>query len=108
MAYPMVVLDGVRDVVRRRYEFPKHAVDQTIVRDIGVAQLEEAISNRSEVIEDYPEDEYGPSCLILEFTSAGRPLHVQCTYPTRPAQKIVTVYEPSPDLWRDFKFRKTD
>ena len=62
----------------------------------------------SNVIEDYLEDKYGPSCLILGFTSAGRPLHVQCSYPTRPLVKIVTVYEPDPDLWIDLKTRKID
>jgi hypothetical protein len=41
--------------------------------------MEQAVSMRSEVIEDYPEDKYGPSCLILGFTVYGRPLHVQCS-----------------------------
>ncbi len=105
----MALLDEIRTkIAARRYEFSKHAVDQTIVRDISVAELEEAISNRSEVIEDYPEDKYGPSCLILGFTRAGRPLHVQCSYPSRPLVKIVTVYQPAPDLWTDFRTRKTD
>jgi len=105
----MALLDDIRDkIVRRQYEFSKHAVDQTIVRDIRVVELEQAISNRSEVIEDYPEDRYGPSCLILGFTRTGRPLHVQCSYPTRPLVKIVTVYEPDPELWIDLRIRRTD
>ncbi len=105
----MALLDDIRlKIATRQYEFSKHAVDQTILRAISVAELEEAISNRSEVIEDYPEDKYGPSCLILGFTAKGRPLHVQCSYPSRPLVKIVTVYEPDPDLWIDSKIRKTD
>ncbi len=83
-------------------------MDQTIIRGITVAELEQAISNRSEVIEDYPEDKYGPSGLILGFTADGRPLHVQCSYPARPLVKIVTVYEPDPSLWINFRVRKTD
>ena len=68
----MALLDDIRDkIARRQYEFSKHAVDQTITRNISVAELEQALSNRSEVIEDYPEDKYGPSCLILGFTSRG-------------------------------------
>jgi len=64
----MVLLDNIRDkIARRQYEFSKHAVDQTIVRGISVFELEQAISSRSEVIEDYPEDKYGPSCLVLGF-----------------------------------------
>ena len=105
----MALLDNIRGkIARRQYEFSKHAVDQTIVRDISVYELEQAISSQSEVIEDYPEDKYGPSCLILGFTSAGRPLHVQCSHPARPLIKIITVYEPDPELWIDLRIRKTD
>ena len=59
-------------------------------------EVEEAIASRSEVIEDYPNDKYGPSCLVLGYTKAGRPLHVQCSYPSRPLVKIITLYEPDP------------
>lgn len=105
----MGMLDDIRDKIRRRqYEFSKHAVDQSIIRDVSVVEVEEAISNRSEVIEDYPEDKYGPSCLILGFTKAGRPLHVQCSHPSRPLVKVVTLYEPDPELWIDFRVRRAD
>jgi len=91
---------------RRQYEFSKHAVDQSIIRDISVAEMEDAISGQSEIIEEYPDDKYGPSCLVLGFTKAGRPLHVQCSYPTRSVVKIITLYEPDPDLWIDFRLRR--
>jgi hypothetical protein len=97
-----------RKILRRKYEFSKHAVDQSIVRDISVAEVEEAISGRSEIIEDYPDDKYGPSCLILGFTNAGRPLHLQCSYPNRTLVKIITLYEPDLDLWVNFRIRKQD
>lgn len=93
-------------VLRREYEFSKHAVDQSIKCDISVSEIEDAVANRSEVIEDYPEDKYGPSCLILGFTRKGRPLHVQCSYPSRPLVKIVTVYEPDPGRWVDHRIRR--
>jgi hypothetical protein len=105
----MAILDDIKQkVAARQYEFSKHAVDQAIVRGINVTELEDAVLNRSAVIEDYPEDKYGPSCLILGFTVAGRPLHVQCSYPSRPLIKIVTVYEPDRDLWTDLRIRKPD
>jgi len=105
----MALLDDIREkVARRQYEFSKHAVDQTLVRNISVAELEYAITSRSEVIEDYPENKYGPSCLVLGFTTSGRPLHVQCSYPVRPLIKIITVYEPDQELWIDLRVRKTD
>ncbi len=105
----MNLLEGIRDkILHRQYEFSKHAVDQSIVRQISVAELEQAISDRPEVIEDYPDDKYGPSCLILGFTTAGRPLHLQCSYPSRPVIKIITLYEPDPALWDNFRIRKSD
>ena len=73
----MDTLEGIKEKVgRRQYEFSKHAVDQTIVREISVMEVEEGLLGESEVIEDYPKDKYGPSCLILGFSRAGRPLHV--------------------------------
>lgn len=86
----------------------RHALDKSIIRDISISEIEEAIENRSEVVENYPDDKYGPSCLILGFTGTGRPIHVQCSYATRSPIKIITVYEPDPDLWIDRRVRKTD
>jgi hypothetical protein len=103
----MGMLEQIRSkMLRRQYEFSKHAVDQSIIREISVAEVEQAVSGRSEVVEDYPDDKYGPSCLILGFTKAGRPIHLQCSYPSRPLIKIITLYEPDPDRWEDFKVRK--
>lgn len=93
-------------ILQRQYEFSKHAVDQSIIRDISVVEMEEAISGRCEIIEDYPDDKYGPSCLIFGFTKDRRPLHLQCSYPSRPLIKIITLYDPDPDFWVDFRVRK--
>ena len=95
----MTLIEEIRiKIKRRRYEYSKHAVDQSIIRDISVAELEDAMGENSEIIEDYPDDKYGPSCLILSYTKTGRPLHIQCSYPSRPLIKIITLYEPDPDL----------
>jgi hypothetical protein len=103
----MTLIREIRAKVKhRQYEFSKHAVDQSIIRDICVEELEDAIGGQSEVIEDYPEDKYGPSCLILGHTEEGRPLHIHCSYPSRDLIKIITLYEPDPDLWIDFRIRK--
>jgi len=44
--------------------------------------------------------------LCKGVTEAGRPLHIQCSYPTRPLIKIITTYEPDKDLWIDYKIRR--
>jgi len=87
------------------FEFSQHAVDQSITREIAVTEIRQAIA-AGEVIEDYPKDKYGPSCLVFGMTGADRPLHVQCSYPSRPILKIITVYEPDPDLWIQFRQRR--
>ncbi|MEB3231504.1 MAG: DUF4258 domain-containing protein, partial [Leptolyngbyaceae bacterium] len=80
--------------------FSKHAVDQSILRKIRVQEIREAIAT-GQIIEDYPDDKYGPSCLIYGSTQRQRSLHVQCSYPSRPLLKIITVYEPDPQRWTE-------
>lgn len=102
----MSLIDEIREkIAANRFELSKHAADQSILRRVQIREVREAFAN-GEVIEDYPNDKYGPSCLIFGFTLAGRPLHVQCSYPSRPLIKIVTLYEPDPELWTDFKTRR--
>ena len=67
----MATIHEIRNkIVTCQFEFSRHAVDQSILRRINVQQIREAIED-GKVIEDYPEDKYGPSCLILGFTGAG-------------------------------------
>jgi uncharacterized protein DUF4258 len=102
----VVDLDAIKAKFRRNeFEFSKHAVDQTLIRRITVQELREAVAT-SEVIEDYPADKYGPCCLLLGFTTAGRPLHVQVSYPSRPLIRVVTIYQPDPERWVDHRYRR--
>ncbi len=101
------MIDQIRDKIQAgQFEFSKHAVDNAILRHVSVQEFREAIKN-GEIIEDYPHDKYGPSCIVLGFTQKGRPLHIQCSYPSRPLIKIITLYEPDPSEWIDFKVRRT-
>ena len=100
------MIDAIRTkVADDLFEFSKHAVDQSILRNISLDEFRESIGNAT-VIEDYPDDKYGPSCLVLGFTKNGRPIHVQCTYATRGLLKVITLYEPDEDLWIDFRSRR--
>ena len=87
------------------FEFSRHAVDQSILRGITVQELREAILD-GEVIEDYPEDKYGPSCLVFGKTKSQRPLHMQCSHPSREVVKIITLYQPDLEQWIDYKVRR--
>ena len=89
----------------RRYVVTLHAVRQAEERKIAIQELEEAVrSADAEIIENYPEDERGPSCLLLGVTMNGRVLHIQLSHP--PAVWVITTYEPSDDKWTDAKTRR--
>ena len=102
----MTQAEGIQaKVVAGEYEFSRHAVDQSIKRHISLQEVREAVAS-SQMIEDYPNDKYGPSCLLLGFTQNMRPLHIQCCDPARLLVKVVTVYEPDPNQWIEWKTRK--
>ena len=94
-----------RKIAQDQFEFSKHATDQSILRNILVDEVRQALKN-GEIIEDYPNDKYGPSCLIFGHTKESRPIHVYCSYPSQSVIKIITVYEPSELEWIDFKTRR--
>lgn len=104
----MTQTEGIQaKVAAGQFEFSRHAVDQSLRRRISVQEVREAVAG-SQMIEDYPDDKYGPSCLLLGYTQNLRPLHLQCSYPSRPLIKVITVYEPDPNQWVDWKTRKRE
>jgi len=59
-----------------------------------------------EIIEDYPEDVRGHSCLLFTFSKMRRPIHLVCA-PKEEYLGIITAYIPSLGKWnKDFKTRK--
>jgi hypothetical protein len=100
------MIEAIRQKVSEgRFEFTQHAVDRSIVRRISAEELRQAIAT-GEIIEDYPDDRYGPSCLILGYTQEGRRLHIHCSYGRRELIKIITVYQPDPSQWIEFRTRR--
>ncbi len=102
----MQIAEIVENIKNKKYEFSRHAVDQSILRNIDVSEIEQAIIENALIIEDYPDDKYGPSCLILGYTKSDRPLHIQCGYSGDHIIKFITLYQPDPELWIDNKIRK--
>jgi len=99
------VLHAVQDAARKKLLFLPHAVKQ-MARPacmISPAEVERAIVE-GEVIEEYPEDVRGPSCLMLG-SGDGRPIHVVCA-PKEEYLAVVTAYVPDPSQWSpDFRRR---
>ena len=98
--------DGIQAEIRRgSYRFTIHAGERMIERHIAVSEVEEAIlAESAEVIEDYPNDPRGSSCLVLGMTAKERSLHVQCSYP--PNVVVITAYEPESTEWLDWRTRR--
>ncbi|HEY88294.1 MAG TPA: DUF4258 domain-containing protein [Thermoflexia bacterium] len=80
------------------FEFSRHAFHRVIERNISEAEIRQA-GAKAHLIEDYPHDKYSPSCLLLGFTTAGRPLHFQVSYVDTELVKIITLYQPSETKW---------
>ncbi len=98
----------IRSQVRAKtYRLTKHATIARLERGIQISDIERALSN-GEIIEQYPDSEPYPSCLILGWLASGDPLHVVCSRgQVEPTLRIVTVYEPEDALWeRSYKIRK--
>ena len=75
-------------------------------RKIKAEDIEEAIS-KGEIIEPYPDDPRGASCLISGLTRKGRPLHIVCGRLEENEILIITAYEPDAEEWEaDWKTRK--
>jgi len=80
------------------------AVKRMIRRSIQRIEVEESVL-AGEIIEQYPDDKYSPSCLIYGVSKAGRNLHVQVSIP--PAVTVITAYEPNATEWIDCRVRRT-
>ncbi len=101
------VLLQVRLAAERKILFLPHAVRQMSrpSRMISPTEIERVIF-AGELVEDYPEDSRGHSCLILGLGDGGRPLHVVCS-PKVDYLAIITAYVPQPEHWSsDFRERK--
>ena len=89
----------------KRTLFLPHAIRQMsrLDRMISAEEIEEVIE-QGEIIEDYPEDKRGASCLVAYINQ--RPIHVVCS-PKDDYLAIITAYLPDPELWSEnFKERR--
>jgi hypothetical protein len=98
------------ETVRRQlsageFEFSRHALKRVVERNIGDQEIRQA-GAQAHIIENYPDDKYSPSCLLLGFTQTGRPLHIQVSLAETELVKIITIYEPDPSEWINYSQRR--
>lgn len=88
-----------------RFEFSRHAFKRAIERNISEQEIRE-IGENVELIEDYPDDKYSPSSLLLGFTKDNRPLHLQVSRVESTMTKIITLYQPNENEWLNYQTRR--
>jgi len=74
-----------------------HGHQEMLAEDIAYEAVREVLLD-CRVIENYPDHQRGPCCLVCGRTSPGRFLHVVCTT-ALDVIVIITVYEPKPPKW---------
>lgn len=104
----MDTLEHIRQQVRAdNYEFSFHAERERENEHILVAEIEQSVAS-GEVLEDYPEDPRGHSCLVLGFTESNRAIHSIWGLLPDGRVRVITVYIPLPPKWIDPRTRKRD
>jgi hypothetical protein len=90
----------VREAANKRILFLTHAVNQmnAPARMITSWEVRQVIF-QGEIVEDYPEDVRGHSCLLLGYGAGDRPIHVVCA-PKDDYLAVITAYLPNPEQWQ--------
>ena len=104
---PVIFLELIRKKAQKKILFLPHAVQQMNRSDrmITTAEIGQVIF-RGEIIEDYPADARGHSCLVVGSTSLNRVIHVVCA-PKDEFLAIITSYVPNKEKWTDgYKIRR--
>jgi hypothetical protein len=97
----MDVVEYIREQVKAdNYEFSLHAEHEREDEHILVEEIEQSVIS-GELLENYPDDPRGHSCLILGFTRAGRAIHSVWGLLPDGRVRVITVYIPLPPKWID-------
>jgi Domain of unknown function (DUF4258) len=92
----------------RPHRFSIHAQQERLEEDLDVTEIEAALM-QGEIVEAYPEDPRGESCLVLGYAGA-KPIHAVLGWASIRGEdedilRIITVYIPQPPKWHDPRTR---
>jgi hypothetical protein len=103
----MDFIDQIKQAAKKKIIYTFHALDEMNAEDemIMTEDVRFVVLN-GEVIEDYPGDKRGRSCLMLGIPDNRRPVHVVCA-PKEEYLAIITAYIPTLEKWEpDYKTRR--
>ncbi|MDT8301591.1 MAG: DUF4258 domain-containing protein [Sedimentisphaerales bacterium] len=101
-------LDFIKSCIKRRRIRWTYHVNMRLKGRFITRQAILSSANRYEIIEEYPEDKYLPSCLVYaEYEK--KIIHIQIAMDfENESITIVTAYKPTLDKWeKDLKTRRT-
>jgi hypothetical protein len=92
-----------------KYEVSFHAQQERLEENLDLTQIERAIVASGEILENYPNDPRGESCLLLGFVGTV-PIHVVLGWATLKTDnqrmlRMITVYSPTAPKWVDPRTR---
>jgi hypothetical protein len=95
------LLERIKGLVEaKKYRVRIHTVRHMIEEGFSEINLVEAVSGRSRIIENYPDE---LRCLVLGYfkmsENLSSPLHVVCDYCNNEVVDIVTAYIPQRPWW---------
>ncbi len=94
------ILTQIHEAAAKRVLFLAHAVSQMNSPSRMIATWDvRAVIVKGQIIEDYPDDSRGHSCLMLGFGDSSRPVHIVCA-PKDDYLAVITAYLPSPEQWQ--------
>ncbi|MFH1288968.1 MAG: DUF4258 domain-containing protein [bacterium] len=102
----MVTIDEIKVKLKRdEFILSRHAEDEKQADEIVYFEIDEAFKNL-EIIENYPGDRRGSSCLVLGFTNEHKPLHFVLGNLEKEKILIITMYRPNVEEWINFRLRR--
>jgi hypothetical protein len=82
---------------KNEFQLTGHAHKERQEEVIKTKEIREVLM-KCEILENYPDDPRGPSCLVLGY-SGGRAIHVVCGRTKGDWLLVITVYIPRPRKW---------
>jgi hypothetical protein len=102
----MDIADIIEAIRAGRVRITGHADEEAHYDQLTFDEISSSVLD-GEIIEDYPEDQPYPSCLIYGSTFRRDPVHRVWAYNQQTHwAALITVYRPDPDRWIDWRERK--
>lgn len=103
----MTIVEDSRRAAKKKLLFLPHAIRQMSRPERMITPQEvERVVMTGELVEDYPQDSRGHSCLLLGLGDGDRAIHVVCS-PKEDYLAVITAYLPDTTQWTpDYRRRR--